>query len=236
MKRFLVLPIAVLAFAAACADVPTGMVPSGPVFSNEVSGPTIVVGTYAKQTGGAASVVNTHPRAGTPLGGTCVGTVWHNPQGHPTSSKFCIAPSGGTDVAVTICTFRSDATFAAQAHDFTSGNQNLNFVVTQAVGYDVNSNANPDLHVHYQENHRRTDAKGVLAFTATCGDNTEESGTLALAPFGRDSGSDSPFRTTPGADGEYIGSLDPTGAEVSVGSSTYALSGLTWAYRSRVGS
>jgi hypothetical protein len=248
MKKLSFLPLAALAFTAACADVPTAVAPSGASFdhNNEVNGPTLVVGTYVKP-GASTTYVNTHPRAGTRQGGSCRaesgaedsnGPIWYNPEGHRTSASHCALPSGGGAGATITCTFSVNATFAAQAHDVTSGNQHLNFDVTKAVGYDAVNNPNPDLFVKYfangqGENSNNTVGEGMLSFTATCtnGTTTQESGTLNLNGFDAIGSNLFSYDRT---SNPPVGRLDVSNASVVVGANTYALTGLTWEYRSEV--
>jgi hypothetical protein len=210
MKKLVFLPLAALAVAAACAEnSPTAVAPAGAVFTQEVSGPTHdITGVYVKSAG--ATVVNTHPKAGTPQGGSCVGNVWYNPQGQATSANFCQGGSGGSGSGVS-CTFVVTGTYARGGD-----NQNLNVDLSHKAASDTGN----DLHVHYKAQAEETTGKGILAFTSSC----SESGTLDLAGF---TGNGNRFTDD--------SNLSASEIHVQVGSSSYPLTGISWTNRSGVG-
>jgi hypothetical protein len=210
MKKLVFLPLAALAVAAACAEnSPTAVAPAGAVFTQDVSGPTHnITGVYVKSAG--STVVNTHPKAGTAQGGSCVGNVWYNPQGHATSANFCQGGSGGSG-GPDFCTFVVTGTYARGGD-----NQNLNVDLSHKAEADTGN----DLHVHYKGQHGETTGRGILAFESSC----SESGTLDLAGF---TGGGNRFTDD--------STLATTGIQVQVGSSSYALAGISWTNRSGVG-
>lgn len=166
MKKFALLPTAVLAFSAACSDAPTAAVaPEAALFNvtmtpNTVNGPVWVNGEFTftiERSGEGSGLVipagqNMHPQAPSAEGGTCrdangnIGnttshTFWYNKQGRvQTSAKFCQGKGGGaaaSEIVVITCTVNAiPATYASGTGWPVGGNEALNIDPTTSTLYD----------------------------------------------------------------------------------------------------
>jgi hypothetical protein len=239
MKKFAVLPLVAVAFAAACAESsPTAVVLEDAALSasgNEVNGPTWVLGSFSLTPQSIAPGLNMHPggkgtcrNAAGQSGSTAQHTVWYNEQGRRTSSKFCEGTAnGGANGSPVSCSITGiPATYAAKAATAGAGNENLNFF-SEAEGDEV-----LDHFVHFKGNHSKTVGKGTVNFEFTCSDGIGGQGSFAL---------DTQFSVDPGnlfKDGPVAGSraLETAGTEVFTSRGPAPLSALYWIYRSRVGS
>jgi hypothetical protein len=176
---------------AGCSDNPfSPFADADPQFTQDVSGPTWVYGSFATTAGASPAGVNAHPRnAGScrqadgtiDLANPQNNTTWFNPQGRWTNAKFCQGAAGG---AATTCSFRIEATYAQLTN-----NDNLNFLVINAADYDAVTNSNPDLFVHYRGNQDDTRGRGVLNFSYTCLVGLGGTGSLDLEQFAKNPGS-----------------------------------------------
>lgn len=172
MKKFALLPIGALAFAAACSDSPTAAVaPDAAMFNaggvaNTDNGPVWVNGEFTFElttaggtdNGAVPPGVNMHPQAGTKPGGSCRqadgtvdsadprnNTVWYNSKGQQqTAAKFCQGKSGeASAVEVIIVTCTIHPLRATYAMG--SGNKALNFDATQTAGFTEEMAADENL-------------------------------------------------------------------------------------------
>jgi hypothetical protein len=178
----LALALALAGFLAACADVPTGAVAPDATLRHAINLTTAVTvtGEYLRQEGGDVVWVNTHPRAGTPAGGTCGtaqdidtnGPVWYNRSGNPTTASWCVERI----TEEVTCTFETGATYETDAGD--RGDQRLEFE-DHTIESPLYIAAFGDF---------ATRAEGTLEFAATCTDGTMESGELDVSEFSWDGG------------------------------------------------
>ncbi len=202
MKKLAVLPLAALAFAAACADTPTSPSLSEAALWNETtvptaSGPVWVTGQFSYQitvpAGGIAPGINTHPQGF----GSCRqangvidavnpenNTTWFNPAGQWTNAPFCrgVEGNGAGPITVTCDLEPLAATYAfggsgAPAPGINgASNENLNFVNNQAW-------EQADLFVHYNASRNRTTGAGILRVEFTCDHAPDGSADLDLNVF-----------------------------------------------------
>ena len=209
MKKLALLPIAALAFTAACEDTPTSadLSPAeAPVLNTtntNNNGPVWVdaqftfnlVTTGSGATGKAAGV-NGHPQAGLPAGGTCrdasgqvapagggaAFTFWYNQKGQVrTSAKFCEEVAGSTGESTTIVVTCDLAPFPA-TYAAGSGNEALN--VDASAFYEVSEDLPvlPNLFVHYRARQNDTRGTGTVDAKYTCDRRTDGSVATVSAP------------------------------------------------------
>jgi hypothetical protein len=255
-KSTFVLPLAALVAVAmtACTDTagPNGLTPDV-LFSHTEghdgrhNGPVWVQLVFDLEgNGGTPAGVNQHPQGkGTcrdelgVQGSTTDHTIWYNEQGKKTNSKFCEGSEG--DGASGSCTaFGEDtpqgipATYAAAGNDPGDGNENLNF-------YTDDEDVPEDRFIHYKDNSTETDAKGVVDFVFTCGeDATEYEGSLALSQFETYvSGVNNAFIPGEEVDEWQLdlardAGMDPVVVTTDSGEGT--VTAIFWVFRSRAGS
>lgn len=230
-----------LVVLAACADSPTTpheLAPDGAVFthtndheSHQHNGPVWVQLTLEVELG-VPPGVNQHPQGkgscrqanGDVSGNTSDNTVWFNDQGRRnTAAKFCEGSSGD----VVECTASPiPATYAANANDPGTGNENLNFFTDEEE--DV-----LDRFVHYKANADWTEGKGSVDFTFTCDNEDDGTGSLALDQFST-TNPDGGNMFTAGPPGDW--QLNVAGNPVvTTDLGEGDVTGLHWDFRSRVG-
>jgi hypothetical protein len=188
MKKLALLPLAALAFAAACADTPTALqAPDGAAFTRDVSGPTWVNLVFSFEVLGGGAGLNKHPQGK----GTCRNeagvanpnpaqadpayTFWYNQAGNRTNAPFCQDTTAGESVTCSVDPEqRVRATYAQNPTDKTN---NLNFDI------DQEANGGSDLYVHWRQQQNDTRGLGTLEFSYACADGSGGTATLDLAQF-----------------------------------------------------